>query len=82
MVRKDAVDPGGWSTVSPRDLIVPVDTHMHSTAKRLGFTQRNQADLKTALEITKAFRIICPEDPVRYDFSLTRQGIRRDLREA
>jgi hypothetical protein len=32
----------------------------------------------TATEITKAFRTIAPEDPVRYDFPLTRLGIRKE----
>jgi len=82
MVRCDAVDPGGWSQVSPAKLLVPVDTHMHRIAKGLGLTQRNAADLRTAREITAAFRIIAPEDPVRYDFALTRLGIRKDTTPA
>jgi hypothetical protein len=51
---------------------------MHRVALGLGLTRRNSADLKTALEITQAFSVICPEDPVRYDFCLTRLGIRED----
>ncbi|MFH1114147.1 MAG: DUF2400 family protein [Pseudomonadota bacterium] len=35
--------------------------------------------MKAACEITHAFRAIEPDDPVRYDFSLTRLGIRDDL---
>jgi uncharacterized protein (TIGR02757 family) len=76
MVRKDAVDPGGWDRVPRSLLIVPLDTHMHRVGLALGFTQRKQADGKTALEITEGFRRLCPEDPVRYDFALTRPGIR------
>ncbi|MBU4193661.1 MAG: DUF2400 domain-containing protein, partial [Actinobacteria bacterium] len=34
--------------------------------------------MRNALEITEAFRTIAPEDPVRYDFVLTRPGIRGD----
>jgi len=79
LVRKDSVDPGGWSGISPSRLVVPLDTHMHRISRELGFTTRNQADMKTALEITRVFRLINPEDPVRYDFSLTRFGIRSDL---
>ncbi len=78
MVRRDEVDPGGWSRVPPSMLIVPVDTHMHRIGMGLGGTSRTQADLKTALEITHMFRRLAPEDPVRYDFSLTRLGIRPD----
>jgi uncharacterized protein (TIGR02757 family) len=76
MVRNDAVDPGGWGSVSPAKLIVPLDTHMHRVGLSLGFTRRKQADIRTALEITAGFRELSPEDPVRYDFALTRPGIR------
>ncbi|EFK09587.1 conserved hypothetical protein TIGR02757 [delta proteobacterium NaphS2] len=78
MVRNDAVDPGGWHGVSPGKLIVPLDTHMHRIGIRLGMTERKQGDLKTAMEITHAFRCFAPEDPVKYDFVLTRLGIRND----
>lgn len=81
MVREDDVDPGGWRAVSPSKLVVPLDTHMHRISLLLGLTGRNQADLRTALEITRAFRRFSPEDPVRYDFVLTRFGIRRDMAE-
>jgi len=78
MVRKDAVDPGGWEAIPPAKLIIPVDTHMHRIGLALGLTRRKQANLAAALEITAAFRKFAPEDPVRYDFSLTRLGIRKD----
>jgi len=78
MVRSDDVDPGGWTSVPPSRLIVPLDTHMHRLGRALGLTARNQADMRTALEVTRAFRSIAPDDPVRYDFSLTRLGIRPD----
>jgi uncharacterized protein (TIGR02757 family) len=79
MVRRDDVDPGGWDGVPPSKLLVPLDTHMHRIAKALGLTKRKQADLRTAIEITEAFRKWSPKDPVRYDFVLTRFGIRKDL---
>ena len=78
MVRSDEVDPGGWKALSPRDLVVPTDTHMHRMARLLSLTARRQADLRTAMEITGAFARLCPDDPVRYDFSLTRLGILRE----
>jgi hypothetical protein len=38
MVRKDAIDPGGWTRVDPARLIVPLDTHMFATCRdTLGF---------------------------------------------
>jgi uncharacterized protein (TIGR02757 family) len=77
MVRRDAVDPGGWKVIDPADLIVPLDVHMHRIALRLGLTQRRQADFATALEVTEGFGKLVPTDPVRYDFALTRLGIQR-----
>jgi hypothetical protein len=52
---------------------------MHRIARALGFTHRKSADLKTALEVTAAFRKYSPEDPAKYDFALTRLGIRKDV---
>ncbi|MEW6614971.1 MAG: TIGR02757 family protein [Thermodesulfobacteriota bacterium] len=78
MVRKDEVDPGGWDTVKASKLIVPLDTHMHRICLSLKITGRKQADIRTATEITAAFRTISPDDPVRYDFALTRLGIRNE----
>lgn len=75
MVRHDRVDPGGWKGIPPSKLIVPLDTHMHKVGLSLGMTRRRQADMRTALEITAGFRTLVPEDPVRYDFVLTRPGI-------
>lgn len=75
MVRRDKVDPGGWQGVDTSLLLVPLDVHMHRVGRTLGFTERRQPDLAAVLEITDGFRQICPEDPVRYDFVLTRPGI-------
>ena len=79
MVRKDRVDPGGWGNVPLSELIIPLDTHMHRISIALNLTQRKQANMHTALEITSGFKKIVPEDPVKYDFALTRLGIRNDL---
>lgn len=79
MVRRDEVDPGGWQGLSPAKLVVPLDTHMHRICLALGLTSRKRADLKAALEVTAAFRRIAPHDPVRYDFALTRLGIREAM---
>lgn len=79
MVRRDEVDPGGWETVDPSLLIIPVDRHIHRIGHLLGLTGRNSADLKTALEITNGLRLMDPSDPVKYDFCLSRYGIRNEL---
>lgn len=82
MTRKDDVDPGGWTDIIPSMLIMPVDTHIFSVATSLGMITRKQANLRTAVEITDAFRKIVPEDPTKYDFVLTRFGIRPDMKES
>ena len=79
MVRKDAVDPGGWKGVPKSRLIVPLDTHMAKVGQMLNLTQRKSADMKMAMEITASFSAFAPQDPVKYDFSLTRFGIREEL---
>jgi uncharacterized protein (TIGR02757 family) len=79
LVRRDEVDPGGWSRVSPSRLLVPLDVHMHRLALAMGATRRRQANRRTAIEVTRAFDAIAPEDPVRYDFCLTRLGIRTEM---
>ena len=78
MVRRDDVDPGGWDNIPTSKLIVPLDTHMYRICRALKLTQRKQADACTAAEITTAFRAIASADPVKYDFALTRLGIRAE----
>jgi len=80
MIRKDNVDPGGWSKIPASKLIIPLDTHMFKIGTILGFTNRKQANLRTAMEITAGFAKIVPEDPTRYDFALTRFGIRDEMK--
>lgn len=79
MVRKDEVDPGGWDKIPAAKLVIPLDVHMHRIARMLGLTKRNAADITTALEISRALQKHCPQDPVKYDFCLTRFGIRDDM---
>jgi len=76
MARKDAVDPGVWTGVSPSKLIIPLDTHMRQVSMSMGITRRKDTSMKTAVEITAYFSRIEPKDPVKYDFALTRAGIR------
>ena len=70
MVRRDAVDPGGWTTVPARQLVVPLDTHTIRAGKCLGFTRRASPGWKMAAEITEALREFDRDDPVKYDFAL------------
>jgi uncharacterized protein (TIGR02757 family) len=79
MARSDDVDPGGWGRVAPCDIIVPLDTHMFRIATGLGFVRRSSADGAAALKATDGFAAFRPDDPTRYDFALTRFGIRTGM---
>jgi uncharacterized protein (TIGR02757 family) len=79
MVRRDRVDPGPWTRCDPARLVVPLDTHMAAACRRYGFLSRRSVDLKAAREASEALRRIRPNDPLRYDFCMTRPGIRPDL---
>ena len=70
MVRHDRVDPGGWTSLSARQLVVPLDTHIIRTGRCLGLTRRASPGWKMASEITARLRECDPADPVRYDFAL------------
>ncbi|MBI5905052.1 MAG: TIGR02757 family protein [Deltaproteobacteria bacterium] len=71
----DGVDLGLWTAVTPADLIVPLDTHMARFGGWLGLTSRKTPDWRMAEEITAALRSVCPDDPVKFDYPLTRIGI-------
>jgi uncharacterized protein (TIGR02757 family) len=70
MVRRDGVDPGGWTKVPARQLVVPLDTHTIRTGRCLRLTRRTSPGWKMAADITAALREHDPADPVRYDFAL------------
>jgi uncharacterized protein (TIGR02757 family) len=80
MVRKDAVDPGCWSSVDKAGLLIPLDTHMLRTARGWGATARKTADILAAEEVTRWFSRFCPEDPVKYDFSVLRPFLYEPVR--
>jgi uncharacterized protein (TIGR02757 family) len=75
MVRRDEVDPGGWTHLSPGDLVIPLDTHTGRISRLLGLTRRANADWAAAEEVTQALGRLDPADPVRFDFALAHLGI-------
>ena len=75
MVRKDAIDLGVWTRVSPARLIIPVDTHIIRLGRCLTLTTRTSPGWKMAVDVTAALRRIDPADPVRFDFSLCHIGM-------
>lgn len=79
MVRDDGkVDLGLWKSISPSELIIPLDTHVHAQALALSLTKRKQKDLRTALEITDSLREVFGDDPVKGDFALFGYGVDKD----
>ena len=75
MVRRDQIDFGTWTLVSPSRLIIPLDTHVIRLGRCLGLTHYGTPNWKMAAEITASLRAINPVDPVRYDFSLCHVGM-------
>ena len=70
LVRKGPVDLGLWKSVKPSSLFIPLDVHVARAARNLSLVTRNANDKKTVIELTEKLRALCPEDPVKYDFSL------------
>lgn len=77
MVRpsKFGVDFEIWKSLSPRDLLLPLDVHSGNVARSLGLLKRKQNDWKSVEEVTAALRTFDPEDPIKYDFALFGLGV-------
>jgi uncharacterized protein (TIGR02757 family) len=75
MVRRDALDLGVWSRVSPAKLIVPLDTHVIRVGRCLRLTRRTSPGWPMARDITTTLGRLDPDDPVKYDFALCHLGM-------
>ncbi len=76
LVRSDGVaDLGLWHLLPQSELLIPLDTHVFRLARELHLTERKQADMKTALEITHRLREVFPTDPALGDFALFGYGV-------
>ena len=75
MVRRDEIDLGVWTHLSPARLIVPLDTHVIRLGRCLRLTRYTSPGWKMASEITASLRTIDAVDPVRYDFALCHVGM-------
>jgi uncharacterized protein (TIGR02757 family) len=76
MVRgPDEIDFGIWDQLSPAQLIIPLDTHIHRMSLHLGLTRRRTMGWQTAEEITASLRLMDASDPVKYDFALCHYGM-------
>lgn len=82
MVRPDdGIDFGLWKDILPSSLVIPLDTHIIRICKSLNMTQRKSAGWAMAEEITERFRMLAPEDPLKYDFALCHLGISGQWKE-
>lgn len=77
MVRDDkaGVDFGLWKSISPAQLICPIDVHVARVARKLKLLTRKQTDWKCAIELTTLLRTLDEADPVKYDFALFGLGV-------
>jgi uncharacterized protein (TIGR02757 family) len=79
MVRlEDGVDCGVWAGVSPKRLVIPLDTHIARISSYIGLTDRKSSGWAMALDITRRLRELDSDDPLRYDFALCHLGIAGD----
>jgi uncharacterized protein (TIGR02757 family) len=78
MIRRDDVDFGLWESFSRTELMMPIDTHILRFAKNNGIINTDSATRKNLESVSAFFRKLCPEDPAKYDFALTRLGIVND----
>lgn len=76
MVRNDDIDTGLWKSIAQAKLIVPLDVHMGRLCRILKLYDQKTPSLAAAVKITNSFAKIQPTDPVKYDFALSRIGIR------
>jgi len=84
MVRTDDLDLGLWTggRFSPSRLLLPMDTHVHRISRYLGLTRRPAPDLAAAREATAWLSRLSPDDPVSYDWALSRLGILAECTDA
>jgi len=75
MVRRDEVDLGVWTRLTPDRLIVPLDTHIIRLGQCLRLTRYRSPGWRMAADITAALRTFDPSDPVRFDFSICHVGM-------
>jgi uncharacterized protein (TIGR02757 family) len=79
MVRpEDGIDCGVWNSVAPRQLVIPLDTHIARISGYIGLTGLRTPNWKMAVDITESLRKLHREDPLRYDFALCHLGIAGD----
>ena len=75
MARHDSVDLGVWRAVDPAGLVIPLDAHIYTIARRVGLTRYRSPGWPMAHDITRRLRRLDPRDPIKYDFAFHRMGL-------
>jgi len=81
MVRNDknGVDFGLWSSISTKELLLPLDLHTGNVSRKLGLLQRKQNDMKALDELMIHLKEFDSNDPVKYDYALFGLGIEENF---
>jgi len=76
MVRQNSkVDFGIWKTVSPADLICPLDVHVARVARHFKLLERKNTDWKATIELAENLNKLDAKDPAKYDYALFGLGV-------
>ncbi len=75
MVRDQFPDFGIYKLISPRGLAFPLDVHVQRLIKILGISDRKNFGIKEGILVRDFFQKMNPDDPLLYDFYLTRVGM-------
>ncbi|MEM8485128.1 MAG: TIGR02757 family protein [Bacteroidota bacterium] len=82
MVRPGPVDLGIWTQIAQHKLVLPLDVHSGRQARALGFLTRKQDDWRAALELTEACKLLCAQDPAKYDYAFFGVGAYKEPLDA
>ena len=74
MVRNLEPDFGIWKFYDKRDLFHPVDTHVACILKRWGVLSNEKDDWFNVEKVTEYFRMVEPDDPLKFDYHLVTFG--------
>lgn len=78
-VRDDSpVDLGLMDFLPQSELMIPLDVHVARQARALGLLSRTYNDWWAVQELTKALRLLDPQDPAKYDYALFGLGVNQD----
>ena len=74
MVRNSEPDFGTWDFFDKRNLRHPIDIHVAKILKRWGVLSDNPPNWLNVEKVTEYFRIIEPNDPLKFDYHLVTFG--------